>query len=87
MLHKGEILDHYNRCCVYCGRKLILEEAVLDHVIPVALQGRSTMRNLVSSCQRCNERKHDKAPPIPVQLPLDFKGYKIFPKVSRAQVL
>lgn len=40
--------------CFYCGAKGKME---LDHVIPVARGGRHSIGNLVSACQKCNNRK------------------------------
>jgi 5-methylcytosine-specific restriction endonuclease McrA len=45
------------RRCVYCGTGLGLENATLDHVIPLSRGGTHAPGNLVSACQSCNQRK------------------------------
>jgi hypothetical protein len=42
--------------CVYCGATDLLE---IDHVVPAANGGASTVRNLVVACSRCNMMKSD----------------------------
>ena len=44
-------------CCISCGSKDRLE---FDHIIPVALGGSSTDRNLQLLCERCNREKGTK---------------------------
>jgi hypothetical protein len=41
-------------CCVKCGSNKNLE---FDHIIPVAMGGSSTERNLQLLCERCNREK------------------------------
>ncbi len=45
------------RRCVYCGTGLGLDNATLDHVMPVSRGGTHLPGNLVSACQPCNQRK------------------------------
>lgn len=45
------------RRCVYCGIGLGLENATLDHVIPLSRGGSHHPGNLVAACQSCNQRK------------------------------
>ena len=45
------------RRCVYCGTGLGLENATLDHVIPLSRGGSHQPGNLVSACHACNQRK------------------------------
>jgi hypothetical protein len=46
-----------NFTCQYCGRRPILKELNLDHVLPRSQGGTATWENLVTSCRRCNFRK------------------------------
>lgn len=46
--------DHYQ--CRYCGSKT--EPFHLDHVYPVIKGGETSKNNLVTSCVRCNAKKH-----------------------------
>jgi 5-methylcytosine-specific restriction endonuclease McrA len=43
--------------CFYCLRRTNARTQCLDHVVPRALFGRNSYRNLVSCCQECNARK------------------------------
>lgn len=45
------------RRCVYCGSRLGIESATLDHVIPLSRGGSHNPGNLVSACQPCNQLK------------------------------
>ena len=42
--------------CQYCGDD---DDLTLDHVIPRANQGKSTWKNLVTACKKCNSEKGD----------------------------
>ena len=42
--------------CVYCGSK---DRLTVDHVIPKAKGGRTTWKNLVTACKKCNSKKAD----------------------------
>lgn len=50
--------DH-NRCC-YCGRGGKWVRLEVDHIIPIAKGGKSTMDNLQTLCHDCNVKKGDK---------------------------
>ncbi len=43
--------------CRKCGRTTDLE---IDHIIPIAKGGKTTMSNLQTLCHRCNQRKGDR---------------------------
>jgi hypothetical protein len=43
--------------CFYCLRRLALAVRCVDHVVPRALRGRNSYRNLVSCCLECNCQK------------------------------
>lgn len=42
--------------CIYCGAPF----AEIDHVEPIALGGKTTLQNLVPSCEFCNRSKSSK---------------------------
>lgn len=46
--------------CAYCGKHLTSQTMTLDHIIPVALGGRTTLRNTALSCFACNKKKGSK---------------------------
>ena len=48
--------------CQYCGRFDVYRKLTLDHVIPKSRGGDKGWLNLVTCCQRCNQRKGDKTP-------------------------
>ncbi len=54
---KRETFRDCGRRCVYCGSALGLENATLDHVIPLSRGGSHYPGNLVSACQPCNQLK------------------------------
>lgn len=41
--------------CFYCGNKLALDDATIDHVIPKALGGDNTEANTVACCHSTNQ--------------------------------
>ena len=40
--------------CVYCGLDLVGQEIHLDHVIPEARGGATSLANLQVTCRKCN---------------------------------
>ena len=48
--------------CQYCGRGTRHAQLTLDHVHPRSRGGRTTWRNIVVSCFRCNARKANRRP-------------------------
>lgn len=50
------------RRCVYCARPLVLDNATLDHVHPIAHGGSHSPGNIVAACERCNRLKGDMLP-------------------------
>lgn len=50
------IFKRDNYTCRYCGNKKAPFH--LDHVYPIAKGGETTEENLVTSCLRCNVKKH-----------------------------
>lgn len=63
--YKGVVLTRQNIfkrdgfTCQYCGTT---KDLTLDHVIPKAKGGKTTWKNLVTACKRCNSRKGDFTP-------------------------
>lgn len=58
------IRDRYT--CQYCGKKMLVREATLDHIIPQWKCRKqhiypNTWGNTVASCQRCQQRKAGRA--------------------------
>jgi len=68
-VNRREVLRRDNYTCQYCGSH---KHLTLDHVIPVSRGGLHTWDNVVTACERCNQRKSDRTPieasmPLPTQ--------------------
>lgn len=46
--------------CTYCGVQGTRRSLRVDHVVPIASGGKSTMSNLTTACEPCNAGKSDK---------------------------
>lgn len=51
------IYDEVNGHCALCGRKILIEEMTLDHIIPLAMGGIDDVKNLQCTCFACNQFK------------------------------
>lgn len=49
------LIERFRGCCAYCGQ--VADPVHLDHVIPVARGGRTSIGNLVPACGSCNQSK------------------------------
>jgi 5-methylcytosine-specific restriction endonuclease McrA len=47
----------YGTICKYCNKRLLVNNIVCDHNIPLSLGGESTIKNLQIICRTCNTRK------------------------------
>jgi 5-methylcytosine-specific restriction endonuclease McrA len=61
-LNKKNILLRDRYTCQYTGKKLLFEEASLDHVLPRSRGGKTEWTNLVTCCKKINLQKADKTP-------------------------
>jgi 5-methylcytosine-specific restriction endonuclease McrA len=52
-----EVLEQSNGYCYHCHTFIGEQALVLDHLIPLALGGGTTLSNVVPTCQRCNADK------------------------------
>lgn len=50
-------LWHRDPTCAYCGHRVKLSNATLDHILPRSKGGLDTPSNLVLACERCNQTK------------------------------
>lgn len=57
---RKNILQRDNYECQYCGVKVTTKNATLDHVVPRSKGGPSDFLNLVTCCQKCNNKKGNK---------------------------
>ncbi|MCC8176262.1 MAG: HNH endonuclease [Bacteroidales bacterium] len=62
---KYKLWEETHGCCIYCGREITAEDFVygahsdIEHIIPQAMGGPSTLDNLACSCRECNHAKGD----------------------------
>lgn len=52
-------VEHYMGLCAYCGKR---PYQVIEHVLPIALGGGTTVENCVPACEECNTRKGARHP-------------------------
>lgn len=57
---KASVLRRDKGTCRYCGIYCHQGNIEFDHVIPVAVGGPTTVRNIVTSCVDCNQKKGKK---------------------------
>lgn len=48
--------------CRYCGARAPEAALVVDHVVPVTLNGKTVLENLITACDPCNTGKSGQAP-------------------------
>ena len=48
--------------CQYCQTRFRASDLTLDHVIPKSRGGKTDWDNIVSACEKCNNKKADKLP-------------------------
>lgn len=54
---RKQIYDASEGRCVLCGRKIIYDDMTLDHVTPLAMNGKDSVDNLACTCEACNKFK------------------------------
>ena len=60
--------------CQYCGRTPRDEvRLVIDHVLPVCAGGKTELKNLITACELCNQKKRGKV--LPQELVFHFWDY------------
>jgi 5-methylcytosine-specific restriction endonuclease McrA len=59
--NKRNILVRDKFKCQYCGEKLSMKTATIDHVHPRSKGGENTIENCIASCKKCNNAKGDTA--------------------------
>lgn len=61
-LSRRNLLIRDNYSCQYTGKRINMETATMDHVIPRSKGGGSTWENLVMCCLEVNAKKADRTP-------------------------
>ena len=56
-LWRRGIKEHFDQTCIYCGKSFDLSQLTLDHLHPRYYGGATETKNLVCSCQKCNQEK------------------------------
>ena len=54
---KSQVYIRDHGCCHYCAIELRITDATIDHVLPVARGGQTTLDNTVLACVECNHAK------------------------------
>lgn len=54
---KSILVDYHGCICQYCGCKLPIESATLDHIVSVNSGGSNHISNLIYCCKSCNSSK------------------------------
>lgn len=58
-LNRKNLFKRDKHTCVYCGSN---ENLTVDHVVPKSRGGASTWDNLVTACNKCNNKKDNRTP-------------------------
>lgn len=81
-VNRRELLRRDNHSCQYCGSN---KHLTIDHVIPLSKGGQHTWNNVVTACEKCNQRKSDRTP-LEANMPLRTKPKApIHPTVAFAE--
>lgn len=48
------LYERAEKKCELCGRKILLKEMTIDHVVPLSMGGLDDVNNLACTCQPCN---------------------------------
>lgn len=57
LTYRSAVFARDGLLCSYCSKPLLISEATLDHVEPLARGGRNHPSNMVVACNTCNNRK------------------------------
>lgn len=68
-VNRREVLRRDHHSCQYCGSS---KHLTLDHVMPLSKGGQHRWDNVVTACERCNQRKGDRTP-LGAGMPLGTK--------------
>lgn len=58
-VNRREVLRRDKHTCQYCGST---KHLTLDHLVPVSKGGKHSWDNIVTACERCNNRKSNSSP-------------------------
>lgn len=60
---KKTLKDKYKMTCFYCDEVIDKDNCTIDHFLPLSMDGKNNMKNMVLSCLACNQLKGS-LPPI-----------------------
>lgn len=60
--YRKRLLERGGCQCVFCGKRMTLDNSTMDHVVPRSKGGQDTPANLVMACLNCNQTKADRTP-------------------------
>lgn len=55
--------------CWYCDAAVPPKELTMDHIVPLAVGGRSSKKNVVPCCKNCNSKKKS-------MMPVEWEEYR-----------
>src|SRR3972149_8920582 len=55
--YKKRMVKKYGNLCWYCLNEFNVDELTIDHIVPEAIGGESTISNYALACMDCNESK------------------------------
>ena len=58
-LAKESLDEKKNARCIYCNGKLNIQNATMDHIVPISKGGNNTQVNLITCCFVCNNERGD----------------------------
>lgn len=61
-LCRRNIYERDGYTCQYCGKHSTSKDLNLDHVVPKSKGGKTSWKNIVTSCISCNSRKGNRTP-------------------------
>jgi len=61
-MNRRNIYERDAYICQYCGKRFNSQDLNLDHVMPRSRGGKTTWKNIVTSCIECNNRKGNRTP-------------------------
>jgi len=61
-LNRRNIMARDENRCQYCGKRFPTTELSIDHVVPLAVGGRTSWTNVVCACTSCNKCKGGRTP-------------------------
>jgi len=78
--NRNNVLLRDDYTCQYCGDTPTHVQLTLDHVVPKSHGGKTTWKNVSTSCKPCNSRKGNNASIVPKKTPHRPSYYELAAK-------